>query len=118
MHTQYAQRKNGFEVAVPQLKGTDEITKDTYHTIIYQEQCMLIAKLVAGFDDTQADSILRKALAKKKKDKMELARRLFIYGKKNCNPPTDFDESDINQCLQLSLASKVMQRRILQGFSS
>jgi DNA polymerase-3 subunit alpha len=99
MHTQYAQRKNGFEVAVPQLKGTDEITKDTYHTIIYQEQCMLIAKLVAGFDDTQADSILRKALAKKKKDKMELARRLFIYGKKNCNPPTDFDESDINQCI-------------------
>jgi DNA polymerase-3 subunit alpha len=99
MHTQYAQRKNGFEVAVPQLRGTDEITKDTYHTIIYQEQCMLIAKLVAGFDDTQADSILRKALAKKKKDKMELARRLFIYGKKNCKPPADYDNENVNQCI-------------------
>ena len=99
MHTRYAQRKNGFELAVPQLKGTDEITKDTYHTIIYQEQCMLIAKLVAGFDDTQADSILRKALAKKKKDKMELARRLFIYGKKNCAPPSDYDENNLNQCI-------------------
>lgn len=97
MHTQYANRKNGFEVAVPQLRGTEEITKDTYHTIIYQEQCMLIAKLVAGFDDSQADSILRKALAKKKADKMELARRLFIYGKINSEPPADYDEENVNQ---------------------
>lgn len=97
MHTQYAQRKNGFEDAIPQLRGTEEVTKDTYNTIIYQEQCMLIAKLVAGFDDSQADSILRKALAKKKADKMELARRLFIYGKVNKKAPSDYDESNKNQ---------------------
>lgn len=97
MHTQYANRKNGHELARPQLRGTDEITKDTYHTIIYQEQCMLISKVVAGFNDSQADSILRKALAKKKADKMELARRLFIYGKKNCPAPADYDESNTNQ---------------------
>lgn len=99
MHTAYANRKNGFEEAIPQLRGTDAITEDTYHTIIYQEQCMLISKLVAGFDDSQADSILRKALAKKKADKMELARRLFIYGKKNCPAPADYDESNTNQCI-------------------
>ena len=99
MHTQYANRKNGHEVARPQLRGTEEITKDTYHTIIYQEQCMLISKLVAGFDDSQADSILRKALAKKKADKMELARRLFIYGKRNEPAPADYDESNVNQCV-------------------
>lgn len=99
MHTQYAQRKNGFEVAIPQLRGTDKITEDTYHTIIYQEQCMLIAKLVAGFDDSQADSILRKALAKKKADKMELARRLFIYGKRNEKAPADYDENNTNQVI-------------------
>lgn len=97
MHTQYAQRKNGFEDAIPQLRGTDKITEDTYHTIIYQEQCMLIAKLVAKFDDSQADSILRKALAKKKADKMELARRLFIYGKINEPAPADYDEENLNQ---------------------
>lgn len=97
MHTQYANRKNGHEIAVPQLKGTDSITENTYHTIIYQEQCMLIAKVVAGFDDSQADSILRKALAKKKADKMELARRLFIYGKINEEAPADYDESNTNQ---------------------
>lgn len=97
MHTQYAQRKNGFEDAIPQLRGTEEVTKDTYNTIIYQEQCMLIAKLVAGFDDSQADSILRKALAKKKADKMELARRLFIYGKINRKAPKDYDDNNKNQ---------------------
>lgn len=97
MHTQYANRKNGHEIATPQLRGTDSITNNTYHTIIYQEQCMLIAKLVAGFDDSQADSILRKALAKKKADKMELARRLFIYGKINEEAPADYDEENLNQ---------------------
>lgn len=98
MHTQYANRKNGHEIAIPQLRGTDDITSNTYHTIIYQEQCMLIAKLVAGFDDSQADSILRKALAKKKADKMELARRLFIYGKINEEPPVGYDdEANPNQ---------------------
>lgn len=97
MHTAYANRKNGHEKAIPQLRGTEKITENTYHTIIYQEQCMLIAKLVAGFDDSQADSILRKALAKKKADKMELARRLFIYGKINAEAPADYDESNPNQ---------------------
>ena len=99
MHTQYANRKNGSEESIPQLRDTGDITGDTYNTIIYQEQCMLIAKKVAGFDDAQADSILRKALAKKKADKMELARRLFIYGKINKTAPDDYDESNLNQCI-------------------
>jgi DNA polymerase-3 subunit alpha len=58
---------------------------------------MLIAKHVAGFEDSQADSILRKALAKKKADKMELARRLFIYGKINAPKPVDYDEENLDQ---------------------
>ena len=99
MHTQYAQRKNGFEESIPQLRGTDEITEETYNTIIYQEQCMLIAKKVAKLDDSQSDSILRKALAKKDEKKMELARRLFIYGKKNINAPSNYDENNTNQCI-------------------
>lgn len=97
MHTQYAKRKNGLEEAIPQLPGTEKITEDTFHTIIYQEQCMLIAKTVAGFDDSQSDSILRKALAKKKADKMEIARRLFIYGKINKEAPANYDENNPNQ---------------------
>lgn len=30
---------------------------------------------------------------------MELARRLFIYGKINSNPPADYDESNVNQAI-------------------
>ena len=96
MHTAYANRKKGLEEATEQLRGTGHITKDTYNTIIYQEQCMLIGQHVAGFDDSQSDSIIRKALAKKKKDMMELARRSFIYGKLNIADPTP-DSGDINR---------------------
>lgn len=96
MHTQYANRKNGFETAVPQLRGTEEITINTYHTIIYQEQCMLIAKKVAGFNDSQADSLCRKPLAKKKRDLMEIFRRCFIYGKRNHAPENPDDLNNPN----------------------
>jgi DNA polymerase-3 subunit alpha len=97
MHTQYANRKNGFEIAIPQLRGTDEITESTYHTIIYQEQIMLIAKKIAKFNDAQTDSLCRKPLAKKKKDLMEIFRKCFIFGKVNSELPEDYDETDINQ---------------------
>ena len=63
MHTAYANRKKGLEEALEQLRGTSHITEDTFNTIIYQEQCMLIAKHVAKFNDAQSDSIIRKALA-------------------------------------------------------
>lgn len=97
MHTQYAQRKNGFEESIPQLRGTEDITKDTYNTIIYQEQIMLIAKKLAKFNDAQSDSLCRKPLAKKKKALMEIFRKCFIFGKINSNPPSDYDETNINQ---------------------
>ena len=63
MHTAYGNRKNGFEDSIPQLRNTEDITGDTYNTIIYQEQCMLISKKVAKFDDSQSDSLCRKPLA-------------------------------------------------------
>lgn len=88
MHTQYADRKAGKEEATEQIRGTDYITKDTFNTIIYQEQVMLISKHVSLFNDAQSDSIIRKALAKKKPEMMDLARRSFIYGKINSEDPT------------------------------
>ncbi|MDY6152807.1 MAG: hypothetical protein SPI06_05280 [Terrisporobacter sp.] len=97
MHTAYGNRKNGFEDSIPQLRNTEDITGDTYNTIIYQEQCMLISKKVAKFDDSQSDSLCRKPLAKKKKKLMEIFRKCFIFGKKNCEPPKDYDETDENQ---------------------
>lgn len=59
----YAQRKNGEEVWGEPLPNTLDLVKDTFGTIIYQEQPMLIAQRVAGFNGNQADSFLRKAMA-------------------------------------------------------
>jgi DNA polymerase-3 subunit alpha len=99
MHTKYNNRKNGLEDIVYPLPGLEDILSDSYGTIIYQEHCMLIAKKIAGFDDNQADSYLRKALAKGAVDKMELCRRWLIYGKKNEQAPKGYDESNTNQVM-------------------
>ena len=57
---------------------------------------MAIAKKIAGFHDNQADSYLRKALAKKKKAMMDLCKRWLIYGKKNEPIPEGYDNDNIN----------------------
>ena len=93
----YAKRKNGLQEARPMLPRTEDITNNSLGTLAYQEQLMLISQRVAGFSDNQADSYLRKATAKKQKDKMALCRQWFIYGKRNEEPPTDYDASNMNQ---------------------
>lgn len=80
MDKSYARRKHGEEPIVYPL-GCESILKDTYGTIVYQEQIMLMAKEVAGFDDNQADTYLRKGLAKKKRQLIDLCKQWFIYGK-------------------------------------
>lgn len=97
MHTAYNNRKNGLEEAVEPLPNTWDIVQDTYGTIIYQEQIMLIAKRVAGFDDNQTDSYLRKALAKKQRAKMDICKQWFIYGKRNEKAPQGYDEENLAQ---------------------
>jgi DNA polymerase-3 subunit alpha len=97
MPKSYALRKNGKEEAVEPLRNTWEFVSDTYGTICYQEQIMLIAKRVACFNDNQSDSYLRKAFAKKIKAKMTLCRQWFIYGKLNEEAPEDYDKENKNQ---------------------
>ena len=63
MDVMYANRKNGLEESIEQLRGTENITGSAFNCIVYQEQIMLIAKQVAGFNDAQSDSLCRKPLA-------------------------------------------------------
>lgn len=99
MHTKYNNRKNGLEEVVMPLTGIEDIVLETYGTIVYQEHVMLIAQKVAGFDDNQADSYLRKALAKKKRAIMDLCKQWLIYGKINEAPPVGYDENNPNQTM-------------------
>jgi DNA polymerase-3 subunit alpha len=97
MGKQFTQRKHGLEEAVEPITNTWDIVSETYGTIIYQEQIMLIAKRVAGFDDNQSDSHLRKAFAKKRMDKMIMCRQWFIYGKINEEAPSEYNSENVDQ---------------------
>ncbi len=55
------------------------ILKETYGIMVYQEQIMQAASILAGFSLAQAD-ILRKAMGKKIPEVMEKQRSNFIHG--------------------------------------
>lgn len=92
-HVHYAKRKNKTEEITYPLKNTEHIFKDTYGLALYQEQLMRISTDCFGFNQNQADSLTRKILAKKKKDKMEMLRRMFIFGKKNTEGPEGWENN-------------------------
>lgn len=75
----FVNRKHGKEKIVYDHPMLEDILKDTYGTIIYQEQVMEIAKKLASFSPADADD-LRKAMGKKIPEKMEAARVNFIKG--------------------------------------
>jgi len=82
----YIKRKRGetpIVYLVPQLK---DILSDTYGVILYQEQVMKIAQVLAGYSLGEAD-ILRRAMGKKKPQEMEEQKEKFLLGcKKNKIP--------------------------------
>ncbi len=61
--------------------ATEEILKETYGVILYQEQVMQIASRLAGYSLGEAD-ILRRAMGKKKKKVMDAEEKRFISGAK------------------------------------
>ncbi|MDY0351092.1 MAG: DNA polymerase III subunit alpha [Desulfobulbaceae bacterium] len=64
------------EYPLPQLK---EILEETYGVIVYQEQVMKIANVLAGYSLGDAD-ILRRAMGKKIPEVMEKEREKFMAG--------------------------------------
>ncbi len=62
----------------------ENILKETYGTILYQEQVMQIASEIAGFSLAEADN-LRRAMAKKNLELMQDIRERFINGAKKNN---------------------------------
>jgi DNA polymerase III subunit alpha len=75
----YVNRKHGLESIDYGHKLLEPVLKDTYGVIVYQEQVMRISSEIAGFNMSKADE-LRKAMAKKKIDKMAILRDEFIAG--------------------------------------
>ena len=79
MVDQYIKRKHGKEEVHylhPKLKS---VLQDTYGVIVYQEQVMQIAQVLAGYTLGDADN-LRRAMGKKDPEKMAKERQRFIAG--------------------------------------
>mgnify|MGYP001156973599 FL=1 len=71
------------EVQYP-IDALEDILKETYGMIVYQEQVMQIASVIGGFSLGQAD-MLRRAMGKKKKSVMDKMREDFLIGAEEKN---------------------------------
>ena len=76
---QFINRKHGVEAVTYDLPIMEKYLKDTYGVTVYQEQVMLLSRLLAGFTRGESDS-LRKAMGKKKKAIVDAMKPKFIEG--------------------------------------
>ena len=75
----YIDRKQGLEAPDYLHPKLEEVLKETYGVIIYQEQVMQIAQILSGYSLGEAD-LLRRAMGKKKKEEMDKQRKRFVDG--------------------------------------
>ena len=75
----YIRRRKGIEKVTYIHPDLEKILKPTYGIIIYQEQIMQIAVLMAGYTMGEAD-VLRSAMSKKKEDVLLKEKDKFING--------------------------------------
>ena len=79
MMDDYINCKNGSKKVVYLHPLLEETLKDTYGGMIYQEQVLEAAKVLAGYSLGQAD-LLRRAMGKKIPEKMAIERDKFVNG--------------------------------------
>ena len=75
----YNARKNGREDPDYMLDQLEPALAETYGVIVYQEQVMQIAQILAGYSLGEAD-MLRRAMGKKIKAEMDAQRERFVDG--------------------------------------
>lgn len=79
MANDYIERKHGRQKITYPHEKLKEILEDSYGLPIFQDQVLMMARVMAGFTLAEADS-LRKAIGKKKKDLMDQQREKFVNG--------------------------------------
>jgi DNA polymerase-3 subunit alpha len=84
----YIARKKGLKKVHYAHPLLEKVCADTYGIIVYQEQVQRAANVLAGYSLGQAD-LLRRAMGKKDKEKMDKERVNFVAGCKATNniPP-------------------------------
>ncbi len=79
---EFVDRKHGRKPIEYDIPIMEKYLKDTYGITVYQEQVMLLSRLLANFTRGESDS-LRKAMGKKLKDKLDELKPKFIGGGKS-----------------------------------
>ncbi len=82
----YIRRKHGLEKIEYPHPLLENTLKETYGVIVYQEQVMEIARVLAGYTLGGAD-LLRRAMGKKIKEEMDKQRAIFVEGAMKNNVP-------------------------------
>ncbi len=85
----FIERRHGRAPIVYPHPRLEPIARETYGVLIYQEQVMQAAQILAGYTLGGAD-LLRRAMGKKKLEEMEKQRAIFVEGcGKNDIPPSE-----------------------------
>lgn len=93
---EFIKRKHGQESIRYELPALEEILRDTYGVIVYQEQVMRIASALAHFSLEDADN-LRRAMSKKDTLEMERQKEKFLEGAKKTRIPAKKAEKIFEQ---------------------
>jgi len=75
----YIRRKHGQEPITYPHPALEPVLRETYGVMVYQEDVMAVAQALAGFSPAEAD-VLRYAIGKKIKDRLQQQRAKFIAG--------------------------------------
>jgi len=75
----FIRRKNGEEPIVYDHPLVEDVLRETCGVTIYQEQMMLLARILAGFSRRESDK-MRKAMGKKLLDVTEALKSQFVEG--------------------------------------
>jgi DNA polymerase-3 subunit alpha len=78
----FIRRKHGLDEVDYLHPSLKEVLQDTYGVMLYQEQVMQIAQILAGYSLADAD-LLRRAMGKKKPEEMAKQRQAFVDGAMN-----------------------------------
>jgi DNA-directed DNA polymerase III PolC len=78
MITPFIRRRHGIEEVTVPHPAMAKVLEDTYGVIVYQEQVLLVARAVAGFDLAEADSLRRAMTKGRSREEMERIRAHFI----------------------------------------
>ena len=88
----FIRRKNGQEPITYDIPVMEKYLKDTYGITVYQEQVMLLSRLLANFTRGESDK-LRKAMGKKQMAILqELKGKFMDGGRKNGHDPEKLDK--------------------------